>query len=102
MEARLAELRQISGRRDQEIASFTERMDAAVAENTELAETITSNSAKAGELEQLLDSKSSSVVGCTKPLSLVRRSSRIYAMSAPRLLSKKDVKKSHRPRSVYA
>ena len=48
MEARLAELRQISGRRDQEIASFTERMDAAVAENTELAETITSNSAKAG------------------------------------------------------
>ena len=70
MEARLAELRQISGRRDQEIASFTERMDAAVAENTELAETITTNSAKAGELEQQLDSKSSSRGGLHQAIEL--------------------------------
>ncbi len=60
MEARLQELRQLSSRRDHEIASFMERMEAANAENAELAETIQINSTKAGELEELLDSKSSS------------------------------------------
>ncbi|MGB1874839.1 MAG: chromosome segregation protein SMC [Akkermansiaceae bacterium] len=60
MEARLQELRQLSSRRDDEIASFIERMEAANAENVELTETIESNKAKAVELEQLLDSKASS------------------------------------------
>lgn len=60
MEARLEELRQISSRRDAEISSFTERMEAAVAENTGLEETITTNRAEAGELEVELDSKASS------------------------------------------
>lgn len=68
MEARLQELRQLSSRRDDEIASFMERMEAANAENVQLTETIETNSAKAAELEQLLDSKSSSRGGLHKAI----------------------------------
>ena len=60
MEARLEELRQISSKRDQEIAHFNERMDVANAENKELADTIETNTAKAGELEQRLETTASS------------------------------------------
>ena len=60
MEARLEELRQLSSRRDKEIASFTERMEAAVAENAELEETIVTHRGEASELEVQLDSKASS------------------------------------------
>ncbi|MCP5536567.1 MAG: chromosome segregation protein SMC [Akkermansiaceae bacterium] len=60
MEARLEELRQISNRRDEEIAAFTERMEAATAENSELAKTIEMNRAEARDLEELLESTSAS------------------------------------------
>ena len=60
MAARLEELRQLSSRRDEEIASFRERMEAAGAENTELAKTIEENTAKAGELEKQLEEASAS------------------------------------------
>jgi len=60
MAARLEELRQLSTRRDEEIASFNERMQAAVSENTELVETIEMNSAEARDLEELLESTSAS------------------------------------------
>lgn len=60
MEARLEELRQISSKRDEEIAAFTQRMEAANAENEELAETIESNTATASALEDQLESTASS------------------------------------------
>ena len=60
MAARLEELRQISTRRDEEIASFNERMQAALAENAELAETIETHTAEARDLEQLLEETSAS------------------------------------------
>ncbi|MBT8035999.1 MAG: chromosome segregation protein SMC [Verrucomicrobiae bacterium] len=60
MAARLEELRQVSSRRDEEIASFNERMQAAVTENTELVETIEMNAAEARDLEELLETTSAS------------------------------------------
>ena len=60
MAARLEELQQISSRRDEEIATFTERMEAATTENTELTETIEMNRAEAHDLEELLESTSAS------------------------------------------
>jgi chromosome segregation protein len=60
MEARLEELRQISSKRDEEIAAFTQRMEAANTENKELAQIIESNTATASELEDQLDSTASS------------------------------------------
>lgn len=60
MAARLEELRQLSSRRDEEIASFNERMQAAVSENAELLETIAMNSAEARDLEELLERTSAS------------------------------------------
>ena len=60
MAARLEELRQISSRRDAEIASFHERMETALAENTQLADTIETHSAEAQDLETLLEETSAS------------------------------------------
>ena len=60
MAARLEELVQVSSRRDQEIASFHERMEAAVAENSELEATVESNKAEASDLSEILESKSAS------------------------------------------
>ncbi|MBK1855959.1 chromosome segregation protein SMC [Verrucomicrobiaceae bacterium 5K15] len=60
MAARLEELRQISTRRDEEIASFKERMETALKENAELSETIEMHRAEARDLEQLLEETSAS------------------------------------------
>lgn len=60
MAARLEELRQISLRRDQEIAGFSERMKKAVLENDELSATIETHTAEARDLEELLESTSAS------------------------------------------
>ena len=60
MAARLEELHQISSRRDEEIASFKDRMQSALAENAELAETAEMNRAEANDLNELLESKAAS------------------------------------------
>ncbi|BDS05628.1 chromosome partition protein Smc [Oceaniferula spumae] len=80
MAARLDELRQISTRRDEEIATFNERMQAAVAENAELSETIETHRAEARDLEQLLEETSASrgdlhkaIESSEKELSALRR-----------------------------
>ena len=57
MEARLAELREVSIRRETEIASFLERIESAATENTELAEQIETHQAEAGDLEAELESR---------------------------------------------
>ena len=60
MAARLEELRQLSMRRDEEIASFKERMEAATSENAELAATIETHTAEAGRLEETLEATAAS------------------------------------------
>ena len=60
MAARLEELSQISVRRDAEIANFNERMQTALAENTQLADTIETHRAEAQDLEVLLEETSAS------------------------------------------
>lgn len=60
MAARLEELRQLSTRRDEEIASFKERMEAATSENAELAATIETHTAEAGRLEETLEATAAS------------------------------------------
>jgi len=60
MAARLEELRQLSARRDAEIASFNERMQAAAKENAELEKTIEMHSAEAADLEMLLETTAAS------------------------------------------
>ncbi|NWK54096.1 chromosome segregation protein SMC [Verrucomicrobiaceae bacterium N1E253] len=60
MAARLEELRSISMRRDEEIAGFLERMEKALAENQQLAETIETHRAEARDLEELLETTSAS------------------------------------------
>ena len=60
MAARLEELRQISTRRDEEIANFKERMEAGLAENSELENTIETHRAEAHDLNDLLEETSAS------------------------------------------
>ncbi len=60
MAARLEELRQISHRRDEEIANFNERMQAALTENATLEDTIETHTAEAQDLETLLEETSAS------------------------------------------
>lgn len=60
MAARLEELRILSTRRDEEIAGFTERMEKALVENQQLAETIETHRAEAVDLEELLEATSAS------------------------------------------
>ncbi|MGB1259971.1 MAG: chromosome segregation protein SMC, partial [Akkermansiaceae bacterium] len=60
MAARLEELRQLSARRDEEIASFKERMETSSKENAELVETIETHTAEARDLEELLESTAAS------------------------------------------
>ncbi|MGJ8677884.1 MAG: chromosome segregation protein SMC [Akkermansiaceae bacterium] len=60
MAARLEELHQISRRRDEEIASFHERMQAAITESAELAETVEMNRAEANDLGEMLEAKAAS------------------------------------------
>ncbi|MEM1085012.1 MAG: chromosome segregation protein SMC [Verrucomicrobiota bacterium] len=57
MEARLAELREISVRRETEIRSFVERMEGAVSENARLAEECEGYRAEATDLEAELESR---------------------------------------------
>ncbi|MFM2297598.1 MAG: chromosome segregation protein [Verrucomicrobiota bacterium] len=59
MELRLAELRELSMRREAEIEQFTQRIEAAVAENARLAEEIETHSAEAEDLQTELNSRSS-------------------------------------------
>ncbi len=51
MEARLSELREISIRRETEIESFTQRIEAAIAENARLAEEIESHGLEVEDLQ---------------------------------------------------
>ncbi|KAB2641675.1 MAG: chromosome segregation protein SMC, partial [Verrucomicrobia bacterium] len=59
MEARLAELREISIRRETEIASFDQRIEAAIAENARLAEECETHRAEADDLQAEIDIRSS-------------------------------------------
>ena len=58
MEARLAELREISIRRETEIASFDQRIEAAIAENARLAEECETHRAEADDLQEEIESRS--------------------------------------------
>ena len=59
MELRLLELRELSLRREAEIEQFTQRIEAAVAENARLAEEIETHSAEAEDLQAELNTRSS-------------------------------------------
>jgi chromosome segregation protein len=59
MEARLAELREISIRRETEISSFDQRIEAAIAENARLAEECETHRAEAEDLQAEIESRSS-------------------------------------------
>ena len=59
MELRLTELRELSMRREAEIEQFTQRIEAAVAENARLAEEIETHSAEAEDLQTELNTRSS-------------------------------------------
>ena len=58
MEARLAELREISIRRETEISAFLQRIEAATAENARLAEECETHRAESEDLQQEIDSRS--------------------------------------------
>ena len=58
MEARLAELREISIRRETEIASFDQRIEAAIAENARLAEECETHRAEAEDLQDEIETRS--------------------------------------------
>jgi chromosome segregation protein len=58
MEARLSELREIAIRRETEIASFDQRIEAATAENASLAEEIETHRCEAEDLEVEIESRS--------------------------------------------
>ena len=57
MEARLSELREVSIRREAEIESFTQRIEAAAAENTRLSEECESHQLEAADLDQEIQSR---------------------------------------------
>ena len=59
MELRLMELRELSLRREAEIEQFTQRIEAATAENARLAEEIETHSAEAEDLQTELNTRSS-------------------------------------------
>ncbi len=58
MEARLSELREVSIRRETEIESFTQRIEAATAENARLAEECESHRLEVGDLQVEIDTRS--------------------------------------------
>jgi chromosome segregation protein len=59
MEARLAELREISIRREAEISNFDQRIEAAIGENARLAEECETHQAEAEDLQAEIDHRSS-------------------------------------------
>jgi len=59
MEARLAELREISIRRETEIAAFDQRIEAAIAENARLAEECETHRGEAEDLQTEIESRAS-------------------------------------------
>src|SRR5690606_8073715 len=59
MEARLNELRELSIRRETEIESFVQRIEAATAENARLAEEVETHQAEAEDLAMEIESRSS-------------------------------------------
>lgn len=58
MEARLAELREISIRREAEISSFDQRIEAAIGENARLAEECETHRAEGEDLQEEIDTRS--------------------------------------------
>jgi len=63
MEARLAELREVSLRRESEIAAFEQRIEAATAESAALAEQCETHRCEAEDLQVEIDSRASSRTG---------------------------------------
>ena len=63
MEARLAELREISLRRESEIASFEQRIEAAGAENAALAEQVETHRCESEDLQVEIESRAASRAG---------------------------------------
>ncbi|MGC4013707.1 MAG: chromosome segregation protein SMC [Luteolibacter sp.] len=63
MEARLAELREVSMRRESEISSFEQRIEAATAESASLAEQSETHRYEAEDLQVEIDSRSASRTG---------------------------------------
>ncbi|MEI6674359.1 MAG: chromosome segregation protein SMC [Verrucomicrobiota bacterium] len=59
MEARLAELREISIRRETEISAFDQRIEAAIAENARLAEECATHRAEVEDLQEEIESRAS-------------------------------------------
>ena len=68
MEARLSELREVSIRRETEIESFTERIEAATAENARLAEECDTHRCEADDLETEIESRAT---GRTRLLEII-------------------------------